>query len=74
MTTHDLGRAVVRTPEAARFVSAWTHAGLARSRARARASTRLTLNPIGAPLAHAAMHTAAVVHSYETAVFLPPHQ
>lgn len=38
------------------------------------APTLLTLNPIGAPLAHAAMHTAAVVHSYETEVFLPPHR
>lgn len=37
------------------------------------APTLLTLNPVGAPIAHAAMHTAAVVHSYETDVFLPPH-
>lgn len=37
------------------------------------APTLLTLNPIGAPIAHAAMHTAAVVHSYETDTFLPPH-
>jgi len=35
--------------------------------------TLVTLNPIGAPIAHAAMHTAAVLHSYETDVFLPPH-
>ena len=33
----------------------------------------LTLNPVGAPIAHAAMHTAAVLHSYETDTFLPPH-
>ena len=37
------------------------------------APTLLTLNPVGAPVAHAAMHTAAVVHSYETDTFLPPH-
>jgi hypothetical protein len=36
--------------------------------------TLLTLNPIGAPIAHAAMHSAAVLHSYETDVFLPPHE
>ncbi|HXV32719.1 MAG TPA: hypothetical protein VD769_01820, partial [Gaiellaceae bacterium] len=28
--------------------------------------TLVTLNPIGAPIAHAGMHTAAVLHSYET--------
>jgi hypothetical protein len=37
------------------------------------APTLLTLNPIGAPIAHVALHTAAVVHSYETDTFLPPH-
>lgn len=37
------------------------------------APTLLTLNPVGAPIAHAAMHTAAVLHSYETDTFLPPH-
>lgn len=37
------------------------------------APTLLTLNPIGAPIAHIALHTAAVVHSYETDTFLPPH-
>jgi hypothetical protein len=31
-----------------------------------------TANPIGAVVAHATMHTTAVVHSYETDVFLPP--
>ena len=36
--------------------------------------TLLTLNPIGAPIAHAGLHTAAVVHSYETDTFLPPHE
>jgi len=38
------------------------------------APTLLTLNPIGAPIAHAGMHTAAVLHSYETETFLPPHR
>jgi hypothetical protein len=35
--------------------------------------TLATLNPIGAPIAHAGLHVAAVTHSYETDVFLPPH-
>jgi hypothetical protein len=38
------------------------------------APTLLTLNPIGAPVAHAGMHVTAVLHSYETDLFLPPHQ
>jgi hypothetical protein len=38
------------------------------------APTLVTLNPIGAPIAHAALHTSAVLHSYETETFLPPHQ
>jgi hypothetical protein len=37
------------------------------------APTLLTLSPIGAPIAHIAVHTAAVVHSYDTDTFLPPH-
>ena len=36
--------------------------------------TLLTLNPIGAPIAHAGMHTSAVLHSYQTDTFLPPHK
>ena len=36
--------------------------------------TLLTLNPIGSPIAHAAMHTTAVLHSYQTDLFLPPHR
>ena len=36
--------------------------------------TLVTLNPIGAPIAHAGLHTAAVLHSYETDTFLPPHK
>jgi hypothetical protein len=37
------------------------------------APTLLTLSPVGAPVAHASMHVAAVLHAYETDVFLPPH-
>lgn len=36
--------------------------------------TLVTLNPIGASIAHAGMHVAAVLHSYETDLFLPPHE
>jgi hypothetical protein len=36
--------------------------------------TLLTLNPIGASIAHAGLHTSAVLHSYETDTFLPPHE
>jgi len=35
--------------------------------------TLVTLNPIGAPIAHVGLHTSAVLHSYETDTFLPPH-
>jgi hypothetical protein len=35
--------------------------------------TLVTLNPIGAPIAHAGLHTSPVLHSYETGTFLPPH-
>ena len=35
--------------------------------------TLITLNPIGAPIAHAGMHVTAVLHSYHTDLFLPPH-
>jgi hypothetical protein len=38
------------------------------------APTLLTLNPLGAPAAHIALHVAAVTHSYETTTFLPPHR
>jgi hypothetical protein len=38
------------------------------------APTLLTLNPLGAPVAHAGMHVTAVIHSYETDVMLPPHR
>jgi D-alanyl-D-alanine carboxypeptidase len=36
--------------------------------------TLATLSPFGAPIAHAGLHVAAVVHSYDTDVFLPPHE
>jgi hypothetical protein len=35
--------------------------------------TLLTLNPIGAPIAHIGLHVTAVVHNYNTNLFLPPH-
>ena len=35
--------------------------------------TLATLNPIGAPIAHVGLHVGAVVHNYETELFLPPH-
>lgn len=35
--------------------------------------TLVTLNPIGAPIAHVGLHLSAVLHSYETETFLPPH-
>jgi len=37
------------------------------------APTLLTLSPLGAPIAHAGLHVSAVVHSYQTDTFLPPH-
>ena len=36
--------------------------------------TLVTLNPIGAPIAHAGLHVSAVLHSYETETYLPPHR
>jgi hypothetical protein len=35
--------------------------------------TLATLNPIGAPIAHVGLHVGAVVHNYNTDLFLPPH-
>jgi hypothetical protein len=37
------------------------------------APTLLTLNPLGAPIAHAGLHVSAALHSYDTGTFLPPH-
>jgi hypothetical protein len=36
--------------------------------------TLLTLNPLGAPIAHIVLHVDAVVHSSNTDLFLPPHR
>lgn len=36
--------------------------------------TLLTLNPIGAPIAHAGQHVTAVLHNDETDLYLPPHR
>ena len=35
--------------------------------------TLVTLNPIAAPIAHIGLHVTAVLHSYSTNLFLPPH-
>jgi hypothetical protein len=35
--------------------------------------TLATLNPVGAPIAHIGLHVGAVVHNYDTELFLPPH-
>lgn len=37
------------------------------------APTLITLSPFGAPIAHVGLHVGAVVHSYDTDTFLPPH-
>jgi hypothetical protein len=36
--------------------------------------TLVTLNPVGAPIAHVGLHVSAVLHSYDTDTFLPPHK
>ena len=36
--------------------------------------TLVTLSPLGTPIAHIATHVTAVVHSYETDLFLQPHE
>ncbi len=35
--------------------------------------TLVTLSPLGSPIAHVGLHTTAVLHSYDTDLFLPPH-
>ena len=35
--------------------------------------TLATLNPVGAPIAHAGLHVSAVAYNSETELFLPPH-
>lgn len=37
------------------------------------APTLVTLSPFGAPIAHVGLHVGAVLHSYDTDTFLPPH-
>lgn len=36
--------------------------------------TLVTLNPIGSVITHAGLHVTAVLHSYDTDTFLPPHK
>ena len=33
----------------------------------------VTLDPLGAPIAHIGLHVSAVSHSYDTLTSLPPH-
>jgi hypothetical protein len=64
-TVYHLGYRDFRSPLLARPVAAdlvWS------------VPTLVTLNPIGSPITHAAMHVTAVLHNYDTAVFLPPHR
>jgi hypothetical protein len=35
--------------------------------------TLVTLNPVAAPISHVGLHVTAVLHSYHTDLFLPPH-
>jgi hypothetical protein len=37
------------------------------------APTLVTLSPFGSPITHAGLHVTAVIHSYTTDTFLPPH-
>jgi len=37
-------------------------------------ATLIPANPIGTPIAHAALHITAVIHSPGTELFLPPHR
>ena len=54
-----------RSPKMARAVAGNTLISL---------PTLLSANPVGAPVAHAMMHIAVVVHCPKTDVFLPPHR
>jgi hypothetical protein len=38
------------------------------------AATLFSANPVATPITHAMMHTAAVIHSPKTELFLPPHR
>jgi hypothetical protein len=48
--------------------------GFEHSRESVALATLLTLNPLGAPIAHIALHVSAVTHSCNTDTFLPPHR
>jgi hypothetical protein len=64
-TVYHLGYRDFRSPLLARPVTAdlvWS------------VPTLVTLNPVGTPLTHAAIHVTAVLHNSETEVFLPPHR
>jgi hypothetical protein len=64
-TVYHLGYRDFRSPMLARPVTAdivWS------------VPTLVTLNPIGTPITHAALHVTAVLHSSDTDVFLPPHR
>jgi hypothetical protein len=36
-------------------------------------ATLVTLNPVGAPIAHVGLHVTALSHNYDSNLFLPPH-
>lgn len=36
--------------------------------------TLVAANPVGTPIAHAALHVSAVIHSPQTDLYLPPHR
>lgn len=36
--------------------------------------TLVTLSPLASPITHAGLHVSAVVHTYDTTLFLPPHE
>ena len=38
------------------------------------APTLLSANPVASPISHVAMHVAAVIHTPETDLYLPPHR
>ncbi|MGZ4353453.1 MAG: hypothetical protein ACXVZ4_07900 [Gaiellaceae bacterium] len=38
------------------------------------APTLVTLSPLGAPIAHIGLHVSALVHAYDSDLFLPPHR
>ena len=68
-----LWRGVVYGATDGLVLSAFPILAVGRGRRRWRLPTLVTLNPLGAPIAHVGLHVSAVLHSYETDVFLPPH-